>query len=141
MAEPDHYYGSPFQQANANVRKTLSTHIVPSSSTDLPIAPNFFIHRGEGADSKVRNCSTAGLPNGPKTRLESHTFEVGSWTMTTDKDSYVPLRGLTALKNAEEWTKEVREAAIEGANEMDPEFQTVENEEEEGTDDEEQETW
>jgi hypothetical protein len=61
--------------------------------------------------------------------------------MTTDKDSYVPLRGLTALKNAEEWTKEVREAAIEGANEMDPEFQTVENEEEEGTDDEEQETW
>ncbi|OXV11746.1 hypothetical protein Egran_00493, partial [Elaphomyces granulatus] len=42
-AKPDYYYGSPPEQANANVRKKLSRHIVPSSSTDLPIAPNFFI--------------------------------------------------------------------------------------------------
>jgi hypothetical protein len=42
-AKPDYYYGSWPGKANANVRKTLSRHIVPSSSTNLPIAPNFFI--------------------------------------------------------------------------------------------------
>ncbi|KAN0070480.1 hypothetical protein V8E54_011349, partial [Elaphomyces granulatus] len=58
-------------------------------------------------------------PNGPETRPESYTFIVGSWRMIANKDSYV--RGLTVLKNAEEWAKEVRDAAIKGANEM--EFQ------------------
>jgi hypothetical protein len=50
-------------------------------------------------------------PNG---KTEFYTFEVGSWTMATDRDSYV--QGLTALKNAEEWTEDVREKAIEDAN-------------------------
>jgi hypothetical protein len=188
-AKPDYYYGSRPEQANANVRKTLSRHIVPSSSTNLPIAPNFFIEvRGPkgrlevaqrqawydgviGAramhsllsynnlkepiydnniytlsavyDSKEGEIYIYGhsmaQPNTGETRPKSYTFKLGSWIMKTDKDSYV--RGLTALKNAEEWAKEVREAAIKDANKM--EFQTVENEE--GTNDEEQEcieeTW
>jgi hypothetical protein len=186
-AKSDFYYGCQPEQANANVRKTLSRHIVPSSLTNLPIAPNFFIevieqrgffeverqawyngvigaramhslhsyNREPVYDNKIYTLTaiydsrgslsvyghSMAQPNGPETRPESYTFTVGSWRMITDKDSYV--QGLTVLKNAEEWTKGVRDAAIEGANEM--EFQTVENEEEEGTNDEEQEcieeTW
>jgi hypothetical protein len=174
-AKPDYYYGSPPEQANANVRKKLSRHIVPSSSTDLPIAPNFFIevkgpsgsaivgrrqawydgvigaramhclrsykrelvygndidtlsalyHSGMGT-LEIYGHSIAG-PNGPRTRPEFYTFMVGSWAMT-NKKSYI--QALIALRNAEEWTKKVRDAAIEGANEM--ESQTVENEEEDG---------
>jgi hypothetical protein len=43
-AKPNYYYGSPPEKANANVRKTLSRHIVPSSSRASKKLPmNFFI--------------------------------------------------------------------------------------------------
>ncbi|KAN0070476.1 hypothetical protein V8E54_011345 [Elaphomyces granulatus] len=43
-AKPNYYYGSPPEKANANVRKTLSRHIVPSSSRASRKLPmNFFI--------------------------------------------------------------------------------------------------
>jgi hypothetical protein len=52
-AKSDFYYGCQPEQVNANVRKTLSRHIVPSSLTNLPIAPNFFMNPGRGSGRRT----------------------------------------------------------------------------------------
>lgn len=75
-------------------------------------------------------------PNGVGTRPEYYMHQLDAWAMTGNKRSYV--QGLTALKNAEDWTKKVRDTVIARANEMagrttadDEEEEEIENEEEE----------
>jgi len=43
QAQPDYYYGAQPEQLDPEVREELSKRIVPSSSTNLPIVPNFFL--------------------------------------------------------------------------------------------------
>ncbi|KAM3417079.1 hypothetical protein BST61_g8655 [Cercospora zeina] len=42
MAQPDKYYGTRPEQVDERVRRDLSRYIVPSTSSSLPVAPNFF---------------------------------------------------------------------------------------------------
>ena len=42
-AKPDLYYGARPEQLNRQIRDELSSHIIPSTQDDLPIAPNFFL--------------------------------------------------------------------------------------------------
>ena len=42
-AKPDLYYGARPEQLDRRVRDELSSHIIPSTQDDLPIAPNFFL--------------------------------------------------------------------------------------------------
>ena len=189
-AQPDYYYGAPPEQLNQEVRNKLSNHIIPSTSTDLPIAPNYFIEAkgpngsfavstrqacfdgmhgtramqtlqsyGQGEPVYDNNAYTlsgiyhagqlrmyshhATQPNGAGTRVEYHMHHIGGWSMVGDKDSHV--RGLAALRNAGDWTKEMRDAAIARANQradqMPADEGEEEAEEEEGeTEDEEDET-
>jgi len=84
-------------------------------------------------------------PNGPGTRPEYYMHSLNGWHMTGNKITHV--QGLTALKNAKGWTKEVRDAAIARANERaretveDEEAEETEVEEAQETDDEEVQAW
>jgi hypothetical protein len=40
---PDRYYGARPEQIDVNIRRELEGQIVPSTQSDLPIAPNFFL--------------------------------------------------------------------------------------------------
>jgi hypothetical protein len=42
-AQPDYYCGAQPEQLHQDVRNELSKQIIPSSSTNLPIVPNFFL--------------------------------------------------------------------------------------------------
>ncbi|KAK5988595.1 hypothetical protein PT974_10081 [Cladobotryum mycophilum] len=41
--QPDVYYGASPGQLDPNIRKELSTSVIPSSQLNLPLAPNFFL--------------------------------------------------------------------------------------------------
>ncbi|MCJ1377738.1 hypothetical protein MMC17_000834 [Xylographa soralifera] len=49
---PDRYYGARPEQLNPKIRDQLSGTIVPSTQTDLPIAPSFFLAT-KGPDGSV----------------------------------------------------------------------------------------
>ncbi|EDN03890.1 predicted protein [Histoplasma mississippiense (nom. inval.)] len=51
-ARPDHFYGARPEQLNRQIRKELSSQIVPSTQDDLPIAPNFFLE-AKGPDGSL----------------------------------------------------------------------------------------
>ena len=55
-----------------------------------------------------------GQPNGSGTDPEYYMKEVGGWFLTRNRKTF--LEGMTAFRNAEEWTKAQRNAAIEHAN-------------------------
>ncbi|PPJ53260.1 hypothetical protein CBER1_11823 [Cercospora berteroae] len=42
VAQPDKYYGARPEQVDERIRRDLGQYIVPSTSTSLPVAPNFF---------------------------------------------------------------------------------------------------
>ena len=86
-------------------------------------------------------------PNGPGTRSEYYMHQLRSFAMTDTVDSF--RQGATTFKNAIDWTRERRHAAIVRANEIvvqsienedqDEDEPNEETEEEEGTDDDETE--
>jgi hypothetical protein len=49
---PDRYYGARPEQLDRQVRNELSSHIIPSTQDDLPIAPNFFV-AAKGPDGSI----------------------------------------------------------------------------------------
>jgi len=51
-AQPDYYFGAPPETLPPEIRNELSKHIVPSTSTHLPIAPNYFIE-AKGPDGSL----------------------------------------------------------------------------------------
>ena len=53
-------------------------------------------------------------PNGPGTDVEYYMKLLKSWSLIGDRKTL--LEGMTAFRNAEEWTKAQRDAAIEHAN-------------------------
>ena len=191
-AQPDYYYGAPPEQLNQEVRNKLSNYIIPSASTDLPIAPNYFLEAkgpngtftvsarqacfdgahgtramqalqsyGQGEPVYDNNAYTltgiyhagqlrmyshyATQPNGAGTQVKYYMHQQEAYAMTS-KDSFV--QGLAALRNAEDWAKEVRDTVIARANERagripaDEEEEEAEDEEaeDEEAEDEEEET-
>jgi hypothetical protein len=83
-------------------------------------------------------------PNGFGTQPEYYMHQLRSFAMTDTKITHV--QGLAALKNAEDWTKKMRDTVIARANEMagratadDEEEEEMEDEEEEEMEDEEEE--
>ena len=55
-----------------------------------------------------------GLPNGPGTNAEYYMKLLKSWSLIADRITL--LAGMTAFRNAEDWTEAQRNAAIEHAN-------------------------
>ncbi|EGD90487.1 hypothetical protein H112_01947 [Trichophyton rubrum D6] len=51
-ARPDHFFGSRPEQLESQIRKDLSSYIVPSSQDSLPIIPNFFLET-KGPDGSL----------------------------------------------------------------------------------------
>ncbi|MCJ1403781.1 hypothetical protein MMC11_007004 [Xylographa trunciseda] len=51
-AQPDYYFGALPEQLELEVRNELSENIIPSTSTYLPIAPNFFLE-AKGPDGSL----------------------------------------------------------------------------------------
>ena len=53
-------------------------------------------------------------PNSSRTNAEYYMMQLKTWSLTGDRERF--LEGMTAFRNAEEWTKAQRNAAIEHAN-------------------------
>ena len=53
-------------------------------------------------------------PNGPGTEEEYYMHLIGAWALIGDRETH--LKGMTAFRNAEDWTKAQRDAAILHAN-------------------------
>lgn len=53
-------------------------------------------------------------PNGPGKQPEYYMHQLGGWSMTGNQNTF--LQGATAFKNALDWTKDHRDAAITSAN-------------------------
>ncbi|KAF2105227.1 hypothetical protein BDV96DRAFT_509744 [Lophiotrema nucula] len=62
---PDIYYGARPEQLTRKVRDELSSHIIPSTQHDLPMAPNFFVAAkgpdGSAAVAKRQACYDGAL--------------------------------------------------------------------------------
>jgi len=54
-------------------------------------------------------------PNGPESRPEYYMTQINGWSMTGNAESF--RQGVTAFRNARDWTKEQRDEAIKLANE------------------------
>lgn len=53
-ANPDIFYGARPEQLHPQIRKALSGRVVPSTQSDLPIAPNFFVEvKGKDGSAAV----------------------------------------------------------------------------------------
>jgi hypothetical protein len=53
-ASPDIFYGARPEQLHPQIRKALSGRIVPSTQSDLPVAPNFFVEvKGKDGSAAV----------------------------------------------------------------------------------------
>ncbi|KAL9095818.1 MAG: hypothetical protein Q9165_001815 [Trypethelium subeluteriae] len=70
QAKPDFYYSVPSSSIRRDVRDNLSKHIVPSTETALPAAPNFFL------EAKGPNGSPAVAP-----RQVAHDGAIGARAM------------------------------------------------------------
>lgn len=53
-------------------------------------------------------------PNGPGTQPEYYMHQLRGWLLTGDKDTFI--QGITAFRNAENWTAAQRNAAVDHAN-------------------------
>ncbi|CAD6440053.1 290bab11-0fa8-4ffe-a3f6-e626df4feab4 [Sclerotinia trifoliorum] len=157
---PDLYYGARPEQLERQVRIDLGDYIVPTTQSDLPIVPNFFLEvkgrDGSVAVAERQACYDGAFGargmlqlqsymqdevydniaytitstyhygtlhmytshpvqrNGPSGRTEYIMTHINSWALLGSPETYQ--EGVTAFRNAIDWTKEQRDEMIENAN-------------------------
>ncbi|RJE19523.1 hypothetical protein PHISCL_08147 [Aspergillus sclerotialis] len=62
-ATPDHFYGARPEPLDLEIRKKLSNQIIPSTQSDLPMAPNFFLE-AKGPDGTQAVAERQAVYNG-----------------------------------------------------------------------------
>ncbi|MCJ1392938.1 hypothetical protein MMC18_005810 [Xylographa bjoerkii] len=89
---PDIYYGARPEQLNRGIRNELSGRIVPSTQTDLPVAPNFFMAvkgpDGSAAVARRQACYDGALGARGIQCLQSYkhsepVYDSNAYTITT----------------------------------------------------------
>ncbi|KAL2816799.1 hypothetical protein BDW59DRAFT_182381 [Aspergillus cavernicola] len=134
MAKPDFYHGASPNQLNPDIRKQLNNQIIPSSQSNRPITPNFFVeakgHTGARAMNSLQqfgNESSGSMPayhdgnaytmvsNNNPDHTDYVMTQIGQWALHGNPRTFQ--EGITAYRNARDLAKEQRDEFIKQANE------------------------
>ncbi|EXJ82323.1 hypothetical protein A1O3_06136 [Capronia epimyces CBS 606.96] len=87
-AKPDVYYGAQPSVINPRVRSDLGKHIIPSTTTSRPVAPNFFLE-GKGPKGQTDVLQRQALYNGALGARAMHSLQnYGTNTPVYDNNAY-----------------------------------------------------
>jgi hypothetical protein len=87
-AKPDFYYGARPEQLHRHIRNQLSSHIIPSKTEHLPMAPNFFLEV-KGLDGSTAVALRQVLQDGALGARSIHTLKTyGQANPTFDNKAY-----------------------------------------------------
>ncbi|KAF3482660.1 uncharacterized protein GIQ15_01984 [Arthroderma uncinatum] len=90
-AKPDHFFGARPEQLNSEIRDELSDHIIPSTQSSLPMAPNFFLEAkgpdGSPAVATRQACYDGALGARGMQKLQSYkqepVYDNNAYTITS----------------------------------------------------------